>query len=65
MRLFVPVQLVLIYVVILLRYVAGLRISCCIIAGPLIGTPVVYVMKNCIYVAGLIQAGCFLPQGGV
>ena len=35
------------------------------IAGPLIRTPIVYVMNNCIYVAGLIQAGCFIPQGGV
>ena len=25
--------------------------------------PVVYVITCCIYIAGLIQAGCFLPQG--
>ena len=65
MRLYVLVQLLLIYVVIGLGYVAGLQISCCIIAGPLVGTPVVYVMNICIYVAGLLQAGCFLPQCGV
>ena len=39
MRIFLPVQLVHMYVVILLGYVAGIRISCCIFAGPLVGTP--------------------------
>ena len=53
MRLFVPVQLVLIYVVIfLLGYVAGGHLC----------HEIIYLF-NCIYVAGLIQAGCFLPQG--
>ena len=46
MWIFLPVQLVRIYVVILLRYVAGLQISCCIFAGPLVGTP--DVMSLCI-----------------
>ena len=31
----------------------------------IVGTPDVYVIICCVYVAGLIQAGCFLPQGGV
>ena len=40
-------------------------VVCILSTGPFIGTPVVSVMSICIYVAGLIQAGCFLPQGGM
>ena len=39
MRIFLPVQLVHIHVVILFGYVAALQINCCIFAGPLVGTP--------------------------
>ena len=62
MWIFLLVQLVRIYVVILLGYVAGLRISCCIFAGPLVGTPDVMSFMDCKYIAGLIQAGCYLVR---
>ena len=54
MRIFLPVQLVRIYVVILLGYVAGLRISCCIFAGPLVGTPDVMSL----YIVNMLPALC-------
>ena len=33
-----------------------------LLSGPLVGTPE-YVMLSCIYVAGLIEAGCFTTSG--
>ena len=53
---FLPVQLVRISVVILLRYVAGLRISCSIFAGPLVGTP--DVVSLCIVYKYMLPALC-------
>ena len=46
-------------------YVAGLRFGCVFLCRAIYWNSGCLVISGCTYVAGLIQAGSFLPQGSV